>query len=91
MVVAELGGGGGVTELGEQVVVGEELVDGSVFLDDAVGFAGAVDGGVGIVKAVVVIGGVGKDDAAGKGPDLEGEAKVLVGGTGGGEELKMVV
>ena len=91
VVVAELGGGGGVTEFGEQVVVGEELVNGGVFFHDAVGFAGAVDGGIDVVKAVVVIGGVGEDDAAGKGPDLEGEAKVLVGGARGGEEFKVVI
>lgn len=91
VVVAELGSGSGVTEFGEQVVVGEELVDRGVFFHDAVGFAGAVDGGIGVVKAVVVIGGVGKDDAAGKGPDFEGEAKVLVGGARGGEEFKVVI
>lgn len=91
VVVAELGGGSGVTEFGEQVVVGEELVNGGVLFHDAVGFAGTVDGGIGVVKAVVIIGGVGEDDATGKGPDLEGEAEVLVGGARGGEELKVVI
>ena len=91
VVVAELGGGSGVTEFGEQVVVGEELVDRGVFFHDTVGLAGAVDGGIDVVKAVVVIGGVGEDDATGEGPDLEGEAKVLVGGAGGGEEFKVVI
>ena len=91
VVVAELGGGSGVTEFGEQVVVGEELVDGGIFFHDTVGLAGTVDGGIGVVKAVVVIGGVGEDDATGEGPDLEGEAEVLVGGAGGGEEFKMVI
>ena len=91
VIVAELGGGSGVTKFGEQVVVGEELVDGGIFFHDTVGFAGAVDGGIGVVKAVVVIGGVGQDDAAGKGPDFEGEAEVLVGGAGGGEEFKVMI
>ena len=90
MVVAELGGGGGVGEGGGEVAVGEEVSDGGVFFDDAVELAGAVDGGVGVVKTVVVIGGVGEDDAASGGPDLEGEAEVLVGGAGGGEEFKVV-
>ena len=91
VIVAKFGGGSGVTEFGEQVVVGEELVDGGVFFHDAVGLAGAMDGGIGVVKAVVVIGGVGKDNAAGKGPDFEGEAEVLVRGAGGGEEFKVMI
>lgn len=91
VIVAEFGGSSGVTEFGEQVVVGEELVNRGVFFHDTVGFAGAVDGGIGVIKAVVVIGGVGEDDAAGKGPDFEREAEVLVGGAGGGKEFKVVV
>lgn len=90
VVVAELGGGGGVGEGGGEVAVGEEVTDGGVFFDDAVELAWAVDGGVGVVKTVVVIGGVGEDDAAGGGPNLEGEAEVLVGGAWGGEEFEVV-
>ena len=91
VVVAELGGGSGVGEGGGEVAVGEEVGDGGVFFDDAVELAWAVDGGVGVVKAVMVIGGVGEDDATGGGPDLEGEAEVLVGGAWGGEEFEVVI
>ena len=50
-----------------------------------------MDGGVGVVKAVMVIGGVGEDDATGGGPDLKGEAEVLVGGAWGGEEFEAMI
>lgn len=90
VVVAEFDSVHGGAKFSEEPSLAEKSLNLGVFIDDAVEFVGVVDGGIGVIEAIVNKGVGEQNDFFGERPDFKVEAEVLVGGAWGGEEADVV-
>ncbi len=91
VVVAEFGGVQGGKEFGGEVMILKKTIDFGVFFGDTEDLAGVVDGGAGVVGAIVEVGGGSEDDTMGEEPNFETETNILIRSARGGEEFDVVL